>query len=35
MGQSSGILLGAKQDIELEGGTEMVVGVSAGTEAAK
>jgi hypothetical protein len=29
MGQSSGILLGAKQDIELDGGTQMVVGVSA------
>jgi hypothetical protein len=28
MGQSSGILLGAKQDIELDGGTQMVVGVS-------
>jgi hypothetical protein len=35
MGQSSGILLGAKQDIELDGGTQMVVGVSgagAGTQ---
>ena len=29
MGQSSGILLGAKQDIELDGGTQMVLGVSA------
>jgi hypothetical protein len=28
MGQSSGILIGAKQDIELDGGTQMVVGVS-------
>ena len=28
MGQSSGILLGAKQDIELEGGTQMVLGVA-------
>jgi hypothetical protein len=28
MGTSSGILLGAKQDIELEGGTQMVVGVA-------
>jgi hypothetical protein len=28
MGRSSGILLGAKQDIELDGGTQMVVGVS-------
>jgi hypothetical protein len=28
MGQSSGILLGAKQDIELDGGTQMVLGVS-------
>ena len=28
MGQSSGILLGAKQDIELDGGTQMVVGVA-------
>jgi len=27
MGQSSGILIGAKQDIELDGGTQMVVGV--------
>jgi hypothetical protein len=35
MGQSSGILLGAKQDIELEGGTQMVVGVSAAGEGAK
>ena len=29
MGQASGILLGAKQDIELDGGTQMVLGVSA------
>jgi hypothetical protein len=29
MAQASSILLGAKQDIELDGGTEMVVGVSA------
>jgi hypothetical protein len=29
MTQTSSILLGAKQDIELDGGTEMVVGVSA------
>ena len=28
MGQSSGILLGAKQDIELDGGTQMVLGVA-------
>jgi hypothetical protein len=28
MGQSSGILIGAKQDIELDSGTQMVVGVS-------
>jgi hypothetical protein len=28
MGQSSGILLGAKQDIKLDGGTQMVIGVS-------
>ena len=28
MGQASGILIGAKQDIELDGGTKMVVGVS-------
>jgi hypothetical protein len=28
LGQSSGILLGAKQDIELDGGTQMVLGVS-------
>ncbi len=28
MGQASGILIGAKQDIELDGGTQMVVGVS-------
>jgi hypothetical protein len=28
MGTSSGILLGAKQDIELDGGTQLVVGVS-------
>jgi hypothetical protein len=28
MGQASGILIGAKQDIELAGGTQMVVGVS-------
>jgi hypothetical protein len=28
MGQSSGILIGAKQDIELDGGTQMVVGVA-------
>jgi hypothetical protein len=35
MGQASGILLGAKQDIELDGGTQMVLGVSgagAGTQ---
>lgn len=35
MAQASSILLGAKQDIELEGGTQMVVGVaaaSAGTQ---
>lgn len=30
MAQASSILLGAKQDIELDGGTQMVVGVSAG-----
>jgi hypothetical protein len=30
MGQASGILLGAKQDIELDGGTQMVLGVSGG-----
>jgi hypothetical protein len=35
MGQSSGILLGAKQDIELDGGTQMVVGVSAAGAGAK
>jgi hypothetical protein len=29
MGQASGILIGAKQDIELDGGTQMVLGVSA------
>jgi hypothetical protein len=29
MGQASGILLGAKQDIELDGGTQMVLDVSA------
>jgi hypothetical protein len=28
MGKSSGILIGAKQDIELDGGTQMVLGVS-------
>jgi hypothetical protein len=28
MGQASGILIGAKQDIELDGGTQMVVGIS-------
>jgi hypothetical protein len=28
MGNASGILIGAKQDIELDGGTQMVVGVS-------
>ena len=30
MAQASSILLGAKQDIELDGGTKMVVGVAAG-----
>jgi hypothetical protein len=30
MAQASSILLGAKQDIQLDGGTQMVVGVSAG-----
>jgi hypothetical protein len=30
MAQASSILLGAKQDIELDGGTQMVVGVAAG-----
>jgi hypothetical protein len=30
MGQSSGILLGAKQDIKLDGGTQMVLGVGVG-----
>jgi hypothetical protein len=29
MAQASSILLGAKQDIELDGGTQMVVGISA------
>jgi hypothetical protein len=29
MGQASGILLGAKQDIELDGGTQIVLGVAA------
>jgi hypothetical protein len=28
MGQASGILLGAKKDIELDGGTQIVLGVS-------
>jgi hypothetical protein len=28
MGQSSGILIGAKRDIQLDGGTQMVLGVS-------
>ena len=31
MGQSSGILLGAKRDIQLDGGTEMVLNVAPGT----
>jgi hypothetical protein len=35
MAQASSILLGAKQDIQLNGGTPMVVGVSTGGGAAK
>lgn len=31
MGQSSGILLGAKRDIQLDGGTELVLNVAPGT----
>jgi hypothetical protein len=29
MTQASGILLGAKKDVQLDGGTQMVLGVSA------
>jgi NaMN:DMB phosphoribosyltransferase len=29
MAQSSGILLGAKRDVQLDGGTKMVIGVAA------
>jgi hypothetical protein len=29
MAQASGILLGAKKDVQLDGGTEMVLGVAA------
>jgi hypothetical protein len=35
MAQASSILLGAKQDVELEGGTEMVVGVASTTAGAQ
>lgn len=35
MAHASSILLGAKQDIQLDGGTQMVVGVSAGSGAAQ
>lgn len=35
MAQASSILLGAKQDVELDGGTQMVVGVAASAEGAK
>jgi hypothetical protein len=35
MAQASSILLGAKQDIELDGGTQMVVGVSPATGGAQ
>ena len=35
MAQASSILLGAKQDVELDGGTQMIVGVAASAEGAK
>lgn len=35
MAQASSILLGAKQDVELEGGTQMVVGVAAASAGAQ
>jgi hypothetical protein len=35
MAQASSILLGAKQDVELEGGTQMVVGVASTTPGAQ